>query len=532
MRFILVSLIGSVLFAWALIAEAENQTAKEACASLDRPNIDCGCVAQRISVFERMSPSAQARATIVQGYLHGLGKPNTYLESYEALMSDQMSAMMAVEAYDKVGGQPSNITDYENGCVIADVSPIEIKSAYDFEAIGDYVAACTASTSDERFCQCDANRKARHVSAIEFEAYFRSFSDYDGDAFSSAELSQARGKAMGISGERFDQLQAAARTKMEATSDADTQYCTALTWADRKPGVSAEMRLDAGFEPGVVVITGARAPGQADGDIALRPTDDSGHGSRVGATAPNETTQTIATENGNRDFSLRPTDDSGHGSRLPDAGPAETALNIVNESCAAQGNSATYCTCYSQAYETDVAKKVDDPQVALAWALLNSGGAGLSTAEFMTMTQSIPQATHQAAGMMLIQTMELGSHCTQGQPLKAASLSGTPKQRMMEICVKENEDEALCSCTVGKMEAQFSPDDFELIVDIREAEFLGSEDALADVAEQRGLNRAEAEEALANNPAIIGGMMSMGASMMQCMGGMPNMSGLPGMPQQ
>ncbi|NQY13893.1 MAG: hypothetical protein HRT81_08560 [Henriciella sp.] len=496
MRFILVSLIGSVLFAWALIAEAENQTAKEACASLDRPNIDCSCVAQRISVFERMSPSAQARATIVQGYLHGLGKPNTYLVSYEALMSDQMSAMMAVEAYDKVGGQPSNITDYENGCVIADVSPIEIKSAYDFEAIGDYVAACTASTSDQRFCQCDANRKAQHVSAIEFEAYFRSFSDYDGDAFSSAELSQARGKAMGISGERFDQLQAAARAKMEAAGDADLQYCTALTWADRTPGVSAEGRLDAGFEPGVVVITGARTPAQSDGDFALRPTDD-----------------------------------SGHGSRLPDAGPAETALNIVNESCAAQGNSATYCTCYSQAYETDVAKKVDDPEVALAWALLNSGGAGLSTTDFMSMTQSIPQATHQAAGMMLIQTMELGSHCTQGQTIKAASLSGTPKQRMMEICVNENEDEALCSCTVGKMEAQFSPDDFELIVDIREAEFLGSEDALADVAEQRGLNRAEAEEALANNPAIIGGMMSMGASMMQCMGGVPNMSGLPGMPQ-
>lgn len=496
MRFILVSLIGSVLFGWALIADAENPTAADACVSLDRPNIDCACVARRINVFERVSPSAQARTTIVQGYLHGLGKPNTYLEAYEALMSDQMSAIMAVEAYDTVGGQPSNVSDYEAGCVIADAPPIEIKSAFDFQAIGDYVTACTASTSDERFCQCEANRKARQVSAVEFEAYYRSFSDYEEDARSSAELSEARGKAMGISGDRFDELQAKARAKIDATSDEDAQFCSALTWADRNPGASAEMRLDAGFEPGVATLIGSRAPGHGNGDTALRSTDDSGHGSRIEVTRP-----------------------------------AETALNIVNESCAAQGNSEMYCSCYSQAFETDVAKKVDDPEVTLAWALLNSGGAGLSTSEFVSMTQSIPQASHEAAGMLLIQTIELGGHCTQGQTVKGASLSGTPKQRMMEICVKENEDEALCSCTVGKMEAQFSPDDFELIVDIREAEFLGAEDPLADVAEQRGLNRAEAEEALANNPAIIGGMMSMGASMMQCMGGMPNMSGLPGFPQ-
>ena len=81
------------------------------------------------------------------------------------------------------------------------------------------------------------------------------------------------------------------------------------------------------------------------------------------------------------------------------------------------------------------------------------------------------------------------------------------------------------------MEEIFSSDDFELFVDIREAEFNGADDAFAKVAEDRGLTRAEAETALQNNPAMIGGAMAMAGAAMQCMGGMPNMSGIPGMPQ-
>ena len=130
-----------------------------------------------------------------------------------------------------------------------------------------------------------------------------------------------------------------------------------------------------------------------------------------------------------------------------------------------------------------------------------------------------------------MQTMDMGEQCTQGPAARGPALQGAPSERMRAICVAENEDEALCDCLVNKMESQFGPDDFELIVDIREAEHRGAEDAFAEVAAQRGLSREEAETALMNNPAIISATMSMGASMMQCMGGMPSMPGFPGMPQ-
>ena len=151
--------------------------------------------------------------------------------------------------------------------------------------------------------------------------------------------------------------------------------------------------------------------------------------------------------------------------------------------------------------------------------------------DYIATMQSLSREDQQAAGMMLMSTSDLGSNCTQGKPAEVKPMQGTPKERMLNICITENEDRNLCECAVGKMEESFSPDDFELFVDIREAEFNGANDAFAKVAEDRGLTRAGAETALQNNPSIMGGAMAMAGATMQCMGGMPNMSGIPGMPQ-
>ena len=102
---------------------------------------------------------------------------------------------------------------------------------------------------------------------------------------------------------------------------------------------------------------------------------------------------------------------------------------------------------------------------------------------------------------------------------------------MIALCTADGAEMSTCTCAVDRMEAQFPPADFELIVDIREADARGEEDPLAAVAAERGLSADEARDALENNPAIIRGSMMMGQSMMQCMGGMPNLpAGIPGLP--
>ncbi|MEQ3746308.1 MAG: hypothetical protein ABNH53_08780 [Henriciella sp.] len=482
MRTLLISLLAAFGLAASLgTAPALAQSSQAACESLDRPNIDCACVASRIATFNRVSPNDAAKAVIDQGYLFALAMPNTFSESFEAAMSDPMSAMVTVEAYEVLGGRPENIEDYEEGCAIEGAAPTQFPLQSTTSSLISYVSACTASTGDNRFCSCDANRKMRHVSDREFEAYFRSFSDYsDGDATSSAELSEMRGRAMGISAAAFHELQAQARAKISSHEEADAMYCSAMTWADSQPGFDEKTRLLAGFEPGVAEI------------LTDRP---------------------------------EPSEQSN-------AGPLSTARQIVSDACMADGNSDQYCACYQDEFETRVVAAAPSENVTLAWALMGTSGSGLATTERMRLTQSLPQSDHQAAGMMFMQTMDMGEQCTQGPAAQAPAMQGTPSERMRAICIAENEDEALCGCLVDKMESQFGPDDFELIVDIREAEHRGAEDAFAEVAAQRGLSREDAETALMNNPAIIAATMSMGASMMQCMGGMPTMPSIPGIPME
>ncbi|MEM1088303.1 MAG: hypothetical protein AAGH90_11280, partial [Pseudomonadota bacterium] len=293
--------------------------------------------------------------------------------------------------------------------------------------------------------------------------------------------SEMRGRAMGISAEAFDQLQADARAKMSPHEETDAMYCSAMTWADDRPGADEEARLLAGFEPGVAELLTDRA-------------------------------QPIA---------------------QADEGPLTTARRIVSDACTADGNTDQYCACYQDEFETRVVASAESENIALAWALMGTGGSGLSTSEQLRLTQSLPQSDHQAAGMMFVQTMDMGEQCTQGPTVQATALQGTPSERMQAICVAENEDEQLCQCMTSQMESRLSPDDFELIVDIREAGFQGANDPLAKVAEDRGLTAKEAEEALAMNQSMMGGIMGM--DMMACMtagtGGMPDLSNMPGFPR-
>lgn len=460
---------------------AAPETIVSACSSLDRPNIDCGCVANRVAAYNRISPTPSARRFIEQGYLSALGQPNTFQDVAAEVYADPISAIAVEEAYEILGGRPQNASEYEAGCVIKDAAPAQMTLVRSTEAAANYVNTCTRSTGDRKGCTCLASRIQSRVTAPEFEAYFRSFSQYDSNSVSTEATKQVRANSMGISVQQYAALEQSARSKISPFQEADMAYCDALMWADNVDGQTEAERTNAGFEPGAVAILGEQPVQSSVSDTSSKDT-------------------------------------------------LTQARDIVATSCSADGNSAQFCACYMNEFETRVVQPSASPDVVLAWALTGTSGSGLIGSDRIRLMQSVPQSDFQTAGMMMIETMDMGETCPRGPAPQAASLKGTPRERMMQICVAENEDESLCNCMINSMEAQFPPDDFELLVDIREAEFNGSDDPLATVAEQRGLSRDEAETAIMNNPAVIGGAMAMGASAMQCMGGMPNMSNIPGMP--
>lgn len=141
-----------------------------------------------------------------------------------------MGIMMA---YESLGGRPENVTDYEKDCVIAGAPKPSLQPSASFPALEQYIAGCTRATGDGRFCACDGGRKAARLDEAEFEAYYRSFSDYsDDEARTLDELAAMRGKAMDMSPADFQALQNSARAKLADFNDLDANYCSALLWAE------------------------------------------------------------------------------------------------------------------------------------------------------------------------------------------------------------------------------------------------------------------------------------------------------------
>lgn len=486
MRWIFVSILSMLTLLVTASTALSNDEAQDACASLERPNIDCQCVAKRISTYQRFAPTQDAKRLVIEHYKKSLGLSNDYGAAVRSAYGDEsdfMRRMAIEESFDQIGGTPSGVEDFESGCVMAGANPVSVPSTRSVSLSSDYssdsyIAACLnaigASDKNRRYCQCQTSRLTSRLSDPEFEAYYRSFSQYG-----QGNLSELRAKSMGISASAYDRLSTSARSKIEPNKSQDEAFCNARIWADEMPGLDADARQLAGFEPGIALAASPAplsSPDHMSGD------------------------------------------------------PVDRARKVVADSCSKNGNSETYCACYMRDFESRVVSKSANGNVTLAWALMQ-GDSAMTQMDYIATMQSLSREDQQAAGMMLMSTSDLGESCSQGEPAEVAAMKGSPADRMMTICIAENEDRALCECAVGKMEESFSPDDFELFVDIREAEFNGAEDAFAKVAEDRGLSRAEAETALENNPALMGGAMAMASSAMQCMGGMPNMSGIPGMPQ-
>ena len=140
----------------------------------------------------------------------------------------------------------------------------------------------------------------------------------------------------------------------------------------------------------------------------------------------------------------------------------------------------------------------------------------------------------QALGPLMMQTMGVGDSCPQEEVASAQAAAatastaamaggpdGSPQERMLAMCMEDNDDRAACDCLVGKMSESLEPDDFELLVDIRQAEFNGADDPFAVVAQQRGLSGPQAQMELLSSQSMLMGVMGM--NLMACMSGMPGM---------
>ena len=98
---------------------------------------------------------------------------------------------------------------------------------------------------------------------------------------------------------------------------------------------------------------------------------------------------------------------------------------------------------------------------------------------------------------------------------------GSARDRLFNICMSDNNNQAMCECMGTQMEQSMPPDTFEFFVDLREGDAKGVEDSFAYAAKKRGMNTVEAMNSMGGNMAMLS---AAGTTMLSCMGDLPGMN--------
>lgn len=354
--------LGAIGCALSLLAasSAVGESVIEDCQSLGRANIDCACVGQRMDDYLGALPRGTDTDILIENYRFLLAKPNTFLETVERFMRDPMQAMSTEMALDKVGGRPTSINDFESGCVIEGAGKNQLPDLPDEPTIDYYLEKCNRSTGVPRFCECSAATQRAQVTKDQFEAYYRSFSDYsDDDARSLEEMAVMRAKNMNISVDEYKTLASNARKAIDESAEQGENLCTALLWPD-----------DAGPED---YRSASSSDVAATSGLSVVDTND------------------------------KPASASG---AINSAYPKAAAL--FKRGCIADDYGEDYCTCLLADVEQRVFTKLDKESVALAYALMQ-GGANLEPMEAMSLMSSLTSAQQMQA--VMLGQVEVGESC-------------------------------------------------------------------------------------------------------------------------
>ncbi len=463
-----------------LSVSAEEQSQAK-CNEYARPNIDCVCVAGRMQTFWDNTDSTAVKQLLIQRYAYALGLDNTLSIAMRNFMSDPSAMISAQMSFDRLGGLPENIEDFERGCAISTMNKVELVELMPGSAAASFAAARTNTVGQEykRESMCLAARMSEYMTQAELQAYHLSFSYYQGDHSNDDTVSRA--KKMGVSPAKYQALEKAGRAKFEEHRERDSNYCNAITYVERytKERIESDRLKEMGRFSG---IANAKTPIKA-GAVSLNGRE--------------------SDNNSKADY-------------------------LMQNVCQRQGKSEGECECVMTDFTQKVVQRSSRPGVALAWVVMRNS-ADIDSTELLQLTQQLNRQDQQEAAQLFMSTLDVGEKCNDVRT-KSIDLEGDPRARMMKICLADMEDETICNCVVDKMQGQLNQDDFELVVDLRDADFQGAEDPLEKVASDRGLSREQIDRALGGNKSLIGGMMSM--DVLSCVGNLPDLGQFQGLQGQ
>lgn len=427
--------ISAVLIGCVILSNSpvSAQDTLGACNGLQRPNIDCACVAKRMDDFKSSIQSSKLKSLLDARYANAIGLKSDIDAASTSFMSDPSQAISAQMAFDKLGGLPENIEDFERGCAANVEQRFKLDQIKEGSPAESFVESRVKSVGENqrRSSICLANELSGYLSDAEFLAYQLSYSYYQGDHQNDDAASRA--KKMGVSKAQYEQLEKSARAKFQKSNERNSNYCNAITYAED-------------FSP------------------ARIQADQSQEASRFATVEP----------------SSAPTQPAPQGDQAK-------AERLMQTSCKQQGNSPRHCQCVMKDFDQKAVNRSPRPGVTLAWVAMRNGSK-IDSNELMQLMQNTNRQDQQDAAQLFMTTLDVGDNCAEKEAANI-TLAADPRERMMKTCMADVEDGSICNCLVDKMQSKLNDDDFELVVDIRDAESQGAEDPLEAVAEDRGLTR-------------------------------------------
>ncbi len=503
---------GALAAGFALVfgasALAQDAEGFALCESLERPNIDCACVAQRVEQYRTNAPSEAVSDLVIARYANALGKDEPDLEAAMQRVTnegeDGMAFLRAERYFDRLDGPISDASQIEAQCVIPGVAPAPAPAPAPGTAAAALADACTESVGETQasWCGCEAAMMESIVGPERLEAYHLSFSLYPDDPTEDPAI--IRAGRMGVIPARYEELQQSARATLEPELDGLRNYCTAMTWADAEDGSSAEVRAAVGT-------------GEASEPMGYGSAEELEAAMRAaGAEA-----DAMAAEAQRSGATSAPADIQAELEAATGTPQAMSASAIIAQGC---DGSEAYCGCVAEGLDEATAGASDDARMLAA---MNLVGSEIDPAIVTSVMRSVGPAAHAELGQIFPAIMPIPGRCeaaagasAAAEAAEAARSGGDPRERYLALCEVQQGAEAadVCACSADHFSATLNDDEFDLLIRVQAAD-LDGQGGFESFAGDMGMSEAEAGRALASNPRLMRSMMGVQSACMT--GGYP-----------
>jgi hypothetical protein len=371
---------------------------KELCETLERPNVDCECVAKSHATYAHLSPNDVYANYLVESYKDRIGIPNQRENAFKLYANGRKMDEVQIEMYNAFSQYESSDPFLEEvqGCLIPDAAKVMLKplpSAPIFKEVFDYRVS---SSGAKRYEQCILVETSEILSSKELVAWhYRIFRGLEGDELASKlNLTQAQAEDMANAAGKKIQNHNANKQNI-------SNYCSALLVAEDDYG-----ELQTRF-----MRSGVERAGKPVGLAGIDTTSSRAEISNVFGDEIDSIKQDIndlRAQNANPPSAKKLTDDVKNTqiyqtAKLINSTQASNAtVSLLSKGCQGAGRTPVFCSCFVETFMADIGEAGG----AAALPVINEG---ISSSEVMALMKSIDQSRYMqdmSKAMAISQTCE------------------------------------------------------------------------------------------------------------------------------